>query len=320
MRDTCIMLWIGFFLDLILGDPVYPFHPIRLIGRLIAVLETGLRRLFPKSHRGEVAAGICMAAIVIFISAGLPALILAAAMQIHHLLYLGIGSVFCYQLLAVKSLKTESMKVYDALQHKTLEEARYAVSMIVGRDTAQLSKSGVAKAAVETVAENASDGCLAPMFFMMLFGPVGGFVYKAINTMDSMVGYRNEKYQFFGKVAARLDDVVNFIPARLCALLMILMCFGKDYNRSEAFRIFRRDRYAHKSPNSAQTESVMAGALGIRLAGPAAYFGALADKPYIGDDGRAIEPQDIKKANTVLYRTAWAAMLIYGCILAAVLL
>ncbi len=212
-----------------------------------------------------------------------------------------------YQILAAKCLKVESMKVYRRLREGNLAEARKAVSMIVGRDTERMDEEGVAKAAIETVAENTSDGVIAPMLYAAVGGPVLGFFYKAVNTMDSMVGYKNEKYLYFGRAAARLDDLVNYIPARVSAGLMILAAYwgGKDLSGKDARRIYKRDRRRHASPNSAQTESVCAGALGVRLAGDAFYSGRLVKKPYIGDALRRVEYEDIPRAVRLMYLTAW---------------
>lgn len=220
-----------------------------------------------------------------------------------------IEAVLTYFLLALKSLKTESMKVYERLENGTLDEARRAVSMIVGRDTENLSDEEVSKAAVETVAENASDGVVAPMFFLALGGPVLGFFYKCVNTMDSMIGYKNGRFIDFGRVAAKLDDFVNFLPSRFCALLMVFSCFflGKDFDAKNAWKIFLRDRFKHESPNSAQTESACAGALCVQLAGPAFYEGRLEKKPFLGDSLRKIGHDDIKKANRLLYSAAFLA-------------
>ena len=214
------------------------------------------------------------------------------------------GAVMCYYLLAARSLRDESMKVCDSLRKGDIQEARRNVSMIVGRDTAGLDGEGIAKAAVETVAENTSDGVIAPLFYLFLGGPVLGWMYKAVNTMDSMVGYRNEKYLYFGRAAARLDDLANLIPARLSALLMIGASFLLGMDGKGAARIWLRDRRNHKSPNSAQTEAVCAGALGVRLAGPAWYFGRRFEKPFIGDEKRKVEWEDIKRANRLMYGTA----------------
>lgn len=218
----------------------------------------------------------------------------------------------CYQLLAARSLRDESKKVYDALKTGDMEKSRHAVSMIVGRDTRSLTEEGVTKAAVETVAENTSDGIIAPLFYMMIGGAVGGFAYKAINTMDSMVGYKNEKYQYFGTAAALLDDVVNYIPARISGWLMILAAYLLNMNGKNAKKIYLRDRTQHASPNSAHTEAVMAGALEIQLAGDAWYFGELHKKPYIGDPIRKVEPEDILRSHRLMYATSVLAVLGFG--------
>ena len=203
------------------------------------------------------------------------------------------------------------MKVYERLQAEDVEGARKAVSMIVGRDTAALTEEGITKAAVETVAENTSDGVIAPLLYMMLAGGVGAYFYKAINTMDSMVGYKNEKYKNFGTCAAKLDDLVNYIPARLSAWFIVAAAAVEGHHWKDAIRIYRRDRRNHASPNSAQTEAVMAGALGVQLAGNAWYFGKLYEKPTIGDDKRKIEAEDIRRANQMLYGTAVIAVLAF---------
>ena len=204
------------------------------------------------------------------------------------------------------------MKVYDRLKEKDLPGARRAVSMIVGRDTAHLDEAGVTKAAVETVAENTSDGVIAPMFYLMIGGPAAGWIYKAVNTMDSMVGYKNERYRFFGTAAARLDDILNYLPSRLSALLMIAAGALLKLDARGAYRIWRRDRRNHASPNSAQTESVMAGALNLQLAGDAFYFGKLTKKKTIGDDIRRIAPEDIPRANRLMLTASVLGLLLMG--------
>lgn len=249
--------------------------------------------------------------IVITVSLLVAAGILYGCNQIHHTLYLVVAIWMSYQMLAACSLRRESMKVCKALEAGDVEQARTAVSMIVGRDTASLTEEGIAKAAVETVAENTSDGVIAPLFYMFLFGPVGAWVYKAINTMDSMLGYKNDKYRYFGTCAARVDDVVNFIPARLSAWLMVGAAGILGMDMAGAARIHLRDRRNHASPNSAQTESACAGALGLQLAGNAYYFGKLYEKPTIGDVKRQIEPKDIRRANRLMYGTA-VLMVIVG--------
>lgn len=217
---------------------------------------------------------------------------------------------WCYQLLATRSLRDESMKVYDRLVNGTIEEARYAVSMIVGRDTKELTENGVTKAAVETVAENCSDGVIAPMIYMAIGGAPLMFLYKGINTMDSMLGYKNDKYLYFGRCSAKLDDVANYLPARISGWLMVAASFICGMDGRQAARIYRRDRRNHASPNSAQTEAAMAGALDVQLAGNAYYFGKLYEKPTIGDPIRAVEPEDIRRSNRLMYGTAILGILI----------
>lgn len=301
----------GFILDLIIGDPHWMPHPIRLIGNLIAGLEKNLNCENDDGlHRKNK--GTCMVITVILMTIAVSGIILIAGYMIHPYLGTAIEAIMTYQILATKCLKVESMKVYDALKNEGLDAGQKAVSMIVGRDTAVLDETGVTKAAVETVAENTSDGVIAPMIYTAIGGPVLGFVYKAINTMDSMVGYKNDRYLFFGRTAAKLDDIVNFFPARISAYFMILASYigGKEFDADNARKIFKRDRFNHASPNSAQTESVCAGALGIRLAGDASYFGKVVKKPYIGDAVRAIETDDIRRANRLMYITAFICELI----------
>ena len=303
-------LVIGFVLDLLIGDPRWLYHPICVIGNLIAVLEKVIRKIFPKNHGGELTGGFLIVVLVCLFSGGVPLLVLYYLYRYLPVAGFVLEVFWCYQLLATRSLKDESMKVYDRLKNGTLDEARYAVSMIVGRDTRELTETGVTKAAVETVAENASDGVIAPMIYLAIGGPVLGFAYKAVNTMDSMVGYKNEKNLYFGRFAAKLDDVVNFIPSRVAALLMIVASFlpGKRFSGTGAWKIWRRDSRKHASPNSAQTESVCAGSLGIQLAGDASYFGKTVKKPTIGDALRPVEPEDIRCANVLLYRMAFLGM------------
>ena len=294
----------GFVLDLFLGDPHSFPHPVKWMGKLIAVLT---RKLLKERDDGKTKKrnGLILVLLVLFCTIFTSALLLIISYKLHPYFGVVIEAVMTYQCLAAKSLYKESMKVYDAL-HIGVEEGRRAVSMIVGRDTAQLDERGVIKAAVETVAENTSDGVIAPMMYLALGGPVLGMAYKAINTMDSMIGYKNDQFMDFGRYGAKLDDIVNFLPSRISAIFMILACgiLGKEYSLKNAFRIFKRDRYNHKSPNSAQTESVCAGALEIQLAGPTPYFGEMVEKPFIGDGIRSIELEDIKRANCLMITTA----------------
>ena len=300
-----IPLIIGFLLDALIGDPYRLPHPIRLIGRLIGTLEKFVRAHF----RNLTTGGVFLALTVLVLSAGISFLLLLFCYRINVWLGVAAESVMCFYMLAARSLYNESMKVYHAPDTET---ARKAVSMIVGRDTAVLDRGGIIRAAVETVAENTSDGVTAPIIYMALFGAVGGFFYKAANTMDSMIGYKNEKYEKLGKFAARLDDVLNFIPSRLTALVMIMSAFLAGFNGRNAWKIWRRDRRKHASPNSTQTESVCAGALGVRLAGDAWYFGELHRKPYIGDDLRPIENEDIHRANRLMYVTSVITLIVFS--------
>ena len=302
-----IAFLIGYILDLIVGDPMNFPHPIRLIGTLIGKLDKALNK-----RRARMLDGVLLCIIVVLTTAFATTLVIVVSYKIHEALGIAVEAILTCYILAARSLQVESMKVYKKLKSGTLEEARYAVSMIVGRDTDVLDQEGVTKAAVETVAENTSDGVIAPMLYTALGGPILGFIYKAVNTMDSMVGYHNEKYEYFGKAAARLDDIFNYIPSRLSAVFMILASYicGKDYSGREAVRIYKRDRNVTKSPNAGQTESVCAGALGIRLAGNAYYFGRLVEKPYIGDEGRGIEAEDIKRSCKLMYVTELITVLV----------
>ena len=308
---------LGFILDTIIGDPYKLPHPIRWIGSFISILEKLCRKI-AKSNTMLMILGAILVFIVVFVSGGITLLVLKLA-SFNKYAYLIVSSVICYYMLAGKSLKTASMKVYKAFENNDTEGARKAVSMIVGRDTQSLTKEGIIKAAVETVAENSSDGVVAPLIYMLIFGPVGGVVYKAVNTMDSMIGYVEEKYFYIGKFAAKLDDVLNYIPARISGILVIISAFILRYDYKNAFRIFKRDRKKHASPNSAQTESAMAGALGVQLAGDATYFGVVHKKPYIGDKKREIENEDIKRANDIMY-TMTIICLVVGFVIRSVVM
>ena len=314
MELSLLAVILGFILDLIVGDPHWLYHPIRLVGHLISGLEKLLRRIFPKTEQGELIAGGFLLVLTAGITTAVAWGLLLAAGLVHPYLRFALEVIMCYWVLATKSLKTETMKVYDALKEGDLKKARFAVSMVVGRDTEVLDDIGVTKAAVETVAENASDGVIAPLLFLMIGGAPLGFFYKAVNTMDSMVGYKNDKYLYFGRAAAHLDDIVNYIPARLSAFLMIGASFIMKLDYRNAWKIFYRDRHNHASPNSAQTEAVAAGALDVMLAGDAYYFGQLYHKKTIGDDIRPVEIDDIRVINKLMYVSAWIA-----CIIMAVL-
>ncbi len=324
---------LGVLIDWIVGDPHWMPHPIRLMGRVIALLDKALMgsnqgtgKISPDSgsehngavrnKRAEFFKGMLLWVIVVALTLGVSLCVCFGAYRLNRFVGIAVEAVLTAYCLAAKSLKDESMKVSKALLDEGLAAGRKAVSMIVGRDVDSLDEAGVIRAAVETVAENTSDGVIAPMIYCFIGGPVLGLLYKAVNTMDSMLGYHNDRYEYFGKVAAKMDDVFNFLPSRISAILMILAAFvcGRDYSGKEAFRIFRRDRYNHKSPNSAQTESALAGALSLRLAGDASYFGKIVKKPYIGDDIIPIENQDIARACRLMYATEVLCIVFLGAV------
>lgn len=306
-------LLLGFCADLLLGDPRGFPHIVIGIGKLIAFLEKGIRGALPKTPKSERTGGVLLVIATLLISTLLPFCLLFVFYRVSPWLGMTAEAFLCYQLLAVKSLRDESRKVYRSLIANDLAGARRDVSMIVGRDTQNLTAEGVAKAAIETVAENTADGVIAPLFYMMLGGAVLGCFYKAVNTMDSMVGYQNERYLDFGRAAAKLDDGMNFIPARLAAQLMILASKLDGLDAKNARRIYQRDKKKHASPNSAHTEAVCAGALHVRLGGDAYYFGKLVHKGALGDGDRPIKPSDICRANRLLYLSSGICLLL--CIL-----
>lgn len=314
MKWSLAALIIGFGIDLVVGDPHGFPHPVVLIGKLIDALERGLRKMLPKTASGEKVAGALLWLVVVLVSSLFPALLLWFCHRVSPWLRLGVESIMCWQILATKSLRDESMKVYRALESGDIMKSRYAVSMIVGRDTAELDDAGVTRAAVETVAENTSDGIVAPLIFLAIGGAPLGFFYKAVNTMDSMLGYVEPPYKNIGLVPAKMDDVVNYIPARISALLMLAAGCLLRLDVKNGWKIFCRDRFNHASPNSAQTESVCAGLLGLRLAGDAWYHGVLHKKKYIGDALREIEHEDIPRAGRLLYVTALLALLLCSMI------
>ena len=308
----------GFVLDAIFGDPAWLPHPVVFMGKCISRLEKLLRARLPKTAQGELLGGAVVAFCLPVGTFLVTSLVCLAATELSPWLGLAVQMFWCGQALAAKGLVQESSNVYAQLIKNDLPAARKAVSRIVGRDTQNLTAEGVTKAAVETVAENASDGVIAPLLYMLIGGAPLALTYKAINTMDSMLGYKNEKYLYFGRAAAKLDDVANYIPSRLAALLWVAAAAFTGNDAKGAWRIWRRDRRCHASPNSAQTESACAGALGVQLAGPAYYFGEYYPKPTIGDALRPIEPQDILRANRMMYAASVLAvvlgLVIRGCL------
>ena len=310
-------LIVGFVLDSIVGDPQGWFHPVRLIGKMISYLENRLREKC-RTSSDEKKAGAVLWIMVVFTSFAFPYVILFIAAKINSKAAFVMECIMCYYILAAKSLKDESMKVYKSLKDGNLQEARKNLSYIVGRDVERLNEKAVARAAVETVAENTSDGVIAPMLYIMLGGAPLGFMYKAVNTLDSMVGYKNEKYINFGRFSAIADDAANYIPARLAAYFMIAASWILKMNHKNAYKIYKRDRYNHKSPNSAHTESVCAGALNIMLGGDSYYGGKLVSKPTMGDSTKEIDIQDIVRANKLMYTTS-ILFLLTGALTAFVL-
>ncbi len=308
---TLAAIVVGFIIDCFVGDPAVIPHPVTFIGRLISLLEKLLRKAFPKTDRGEFSAGLLMAVVVVLVTGGVVFGILFVCRVINIWLYFAVCCIMSWQILAARCLRDEAKKVVDALEKDGLPAARKQVGMLVGRDTDELSEEEVVKAAVETVAENTTDGVVAPLFWMILGGPVGGFMYKAVNTMDSMVGYKNDRYMFFGRFAAKLDDVVNFIPARIAAFAMIVASAFLGYDSGNAARIWRRDRRNSPSPNSAQTEAVCAGALHVRLGGNAYYFGKLHEKPTQGDPDRPVIKRDVSNASRLMYGASFYSLIVF---------
>ncbi|MDO5146235.1 MAG: adenosylcobinamide-phosphate synthase CbiB [Eubacteriales bacterium] len=326
MKTVYAML-LGFAVDLILGDPHGLIHPVQIIGWFIEKIKKGLQRLLygcswqeakkrelPRREKAEVAAGFVLTALIVSGTFLTVWGILAAAGRVHPSFRFGLEAFFIYQILATKSLKKESMKVYARLKEGDLAGARREISYLVGRDTQELTESEVAKADVETIAENTADGVIAPLFFIALGGAPLGFAYKAVNTLDSMVAYRNEELLHIGYASAKLDDICNFIPARLAAVMMVLAAALLKFDARGAWNIFCRDRFNHLSPNSAQTEAVAAGALHIRLGGTHNYFGKPVVKPTIGDDIRPVEYEDIRRTNQLLYVSAVLTLLACCCV------
>lgn len=356
--NTVFAMGIGFALDCLLGDPHHLPHPVRWIGRLIGFLDRQLHLKKSSSARRQLAAGILLVVLVTAVTGGAVMLIRLFTYRLSITFGIAADGILFYYCIAPRSLYTESMAVYDALEKDSLTGARQRLSMIVGRDTECLTEEGIIKAAIETVAENTSDGVTAPVIYMAIGGPVLCFLYKAVNTMDSMVGYHSEIYEYFGKAAARVDDVWNYIPSRLTALVMLLLAIplqllsrfsencknsnnnhkkncaknslnsrdftnkyqtnlyfppvisNKSIDWKRGWKIYRRDRHCHKSPNSGQTESVCAGILGVRLAGDASYFGKTVHKPHIGDPVRTAEREDIRRANLMMYAAAIVVLLL----------
>jgi adenosylcobinamide-phosphate synthase len=313
MSTSLYACLLGFTLDLLIGDPQWKLHPIRLIGKLIEKMEALFRKIFPETDNGKLAAGLMMTIVVASVAFFIPYLLLFGIYSIQPIAAFILESLLCCFALSTKSLKAETIKIYKILLTGDMVKSREALSMIVGRDTKKLTQEGVVKATVETIAENTTDGVIAPLFFMMIGGAPFAYFYKAVNTMDSMVGYKNDKYLFFGRYAAKLDDTLNYLPARIAACIMILATYLiKKFDGKNAKKIYKRDRLKHSSPNSAHTEAVCAGALNIQLGGDADYFGVRVKKPTIGDAIDSITPEHILLANQLMYATAGLCLIIFS--------
>ena len=304
----------GIVIDSIIPDPHTLPHPIRAIGKLIGTLEKALYKA--ENDRANLVRGAVLWILTMAVTGVITAAILFISYSANSYAGLAVETILTFYIMAAGSLRYESMKVYHGLVAGNIQEARGCLSMIVGRDTKDLDEDAIRRAAVETVAENTSDGVIAPLLYTAVFGPVGGLLYKAVNTMDSMIGYNDSRYAYFGRFAAKADDVFNYFPSRISAAFMIAasaICElsshiinnkkTSPYSVSRSFRIYRRDRKSHKSPNSAQTESVCAGSLGLLLGGDSSYKGVIVHKPYIGDDVRPIEDEDIRRAIKLMYVT-----------------
>ena len=291
----------GFVLDLLLGDPDWIPHPIVLIGKMISGLEKLIRGILPKTAEWETIGGVILTLVVTCVSFVVPAFVILLLGHIDTRIALVLEVFWCWQIFAARSLAQAALRVYDQIVIGDLPKSRKFLSWIVGRDTGELNFRQIIKAVVETVAENTSDGIIAPMFYMMIGGVPLGFFYKAANTLDSMVGYKNETYLHFGSCSAHFDDIMNYIPARLTGLAMCLCAPLAGLDGRNAWKIYRRDRHNHASPNSAHPESAVAGALNVQLAGDAYYFGELYKKKTIGDDIRPIEKEDIPRTNRLMY-------------------
>ncbi len=312
---TPLVIAISFLLDLVIGDPTWMPHPVRLIGRVIGFLDRTL--YIDKNEKKQFRNGTALAVLTIAFSLICSTTLLVIGFKFGFFFGTVVRIILCTYCIAAHDLKKSAMRVYEKCIDNDIYGARKEVSKIVGRDTETLDFEGVIRATVESVSESTCDGVLAPLFYMTLFGAMGGILYKTINTLDSMVGYRNERYQFFGRVSARLDDMANFVPSRTSAILILISAAILHLDFHNGVMIWKRDRRNHKSPNSAQTESAISGALNIRLGGPASYFGVPENKPFIGDDNRKVNPDDIKLACDLMYFASFLALfltVILGCI------
>ncbi len=307
-----LSIYIGYIIDLIIGDPYSFPHPVIYIGKLIKVVENNIRKIFKDEKHLKLAGFILW-----FITVGLTYLITYLIIRISKfsmITFFIVNSFIIYTTLATKCLKDEAVKIYNILKSGDIKESRKQLSYIVGRDTSNLNEAEIIRATVETVAENTVDGIISPMFYAFIGGSPLAMAYKAVNTLDSMVGYKNDKYINLGFASAKIDDIANYIPARICVIFMTLASFVLRFDYKRCFKIAIRDRKNHKSPNCAYSEGAVAGALGIQLGGTNIYFGKPVYKPTIGDKDREIEIEDIKKTNKIMYMSSILSLIIFTLI------
>ena len=304
-----LSIYTGYALDLIIGDPYSFPHPVRYIGKLISIVEKQIRKI-TSSDKGLKIAGFFLWFIVVGATFGITTLILQL-FKFNKVIYFIVNTILIYTTLATKCLKDESVKIYKVLKTGDLEKSRIQLSYIVGRDTTNLNEKEIVRATVETVAENTVDGIIAPLFYGFIGGAPLAMAYKAVNTLDSTVGYKNDKYYYLGFASAKIDDIANYIPARLGVILLPLGSLFTGFNFKDALKIGIRDRKNHKSPNCAFSEGAVAGALGIQLGGTNVYFGKEVYKPTIGDKTREIEIEDIVRTNKIMYSSSIISIIIF---------
>ncbi len=305
-----VSIYTGYILDIVFGDPYSLPHPVIYIGKFINYIEKIIRSIF-KTEKSLKIGGFFLNFIVVFTTYFVTDLIIKASSNINYYLYLVVNSLIIYTIFATKCLKDEAVKIYKVLKEDDIVKARKQLSYIVGRDTQDLSKDEIIRATVETVAENTVDGIIAPMMYIFIGGAPLGMMYKAVNTLDSMVGYKNDKYMNLGFASAKIDDLFNFIPARITACIMAVASLFLVFDFKGSIKVFIRDRKNHKSPNCAYPEGAVAGALGIQLGGTNIYFGQKVHKPTIGDKLRSIEADDILKTNRIMYLTSILSLIIF---------
>lgn len=306
-----IKILIAFILDLIFGDPQKILHPVQVIGEMITFLENKLYKFGKNNRIVMVFWGAILSLIVVISTFFLMFLVLLLSKK-YKTIFTVIEIYLMYTVFSVKSLSKCGEKIYKILKMGNLEKAKKELSNFVSRDTENMDKITVIRSTMETISENITDGIIAPMFFLFLGGLPLAMSYKAINTLDSMIGYKNKKYEYFGKFAAILDDVVNFIPARISGVCITVASFILRYNYKRAWNTFKRDRKKHKSPNSAHSESAVAGALGVQFGGPTSYFGKVVEKPTIGKKLKEFKTEDIRRNIRLMYVTSFVTLIIFS--------